>query len=309
MKRSALAFAFALAPIVAHAHDTTPGVLGVEEQPDGRYLVAWRVPVDTRLPSADRVTPRFPAHCTRDGHVLDCGARGLDGAITIDGLEGDRMRVAIVVTRLDAPPVEALVDASEPSVAIDAGASSFPRWIGLGMEHVLLGLDHLAFLLGLLFVSTADLRKLIVTITAFTVAHSLTLGLAVLDLVRPSSALVEALIALSVLLVAREGLREGASSVRRAPWAIAAFFGLVHGLGLAGALRDMALPRSALVPALFGFNVGVELGQLAFVGVAILVASWARRFTWAPRARTALVYAVGIAAAYWLIVRAAAIVA
>lgn len=307
MKRIALALALVLAPAIARAHDTTPGVLGVEEQPDGRYLVAWRVPVDTRLPSADRVAPRFPAHCNREGSILDCGERGLDGAITIEGLEGDRMRVAIVVTRLDAPPIEALVDASTPSVSVDSGASSFPRWVALGMEHVLLGLDHLAFLLGLLFVSTLD-RKLLVTITAFTLAHSLTLGLAVLDLVRPSPALVEALIALSVLLVAREGLRKGESSVRRAPWAVAAFFGLVHGLGLAGALRDMSLPRSALVPALFGFNVGVELGQLAFVGMAILVASFVRRYAWAPKARTGLVYVVGVAAAYWFVVRTIGIV-
>jgi hypothetical protein len=307
--RSALAVLVVLGVAApAHAHEGAPGVLGLEELEDGRYLVAWSVPVDTRVASADLVAPRFPTHCTRDGSFLDCGARGLDGEIAIEGLTETRLRVVVAVTRRDAPPLEALLDAGTPAVAIDGGGSSFGRWALLGAEHVLLGIDHLAFLLGLLLVSSPD-RKLIATITAFTIGHSLTLGLAVLDVVRPSGALVEALIALSVLLVAREALREGPSSVRRAPWAVAAFFGLVHGLGLAGVLRDMALPERALVPALFGFNVGVELGQLAFVGVAVALAKLVASRAWARRGRTTLVYAVGSMAAYWLIVRSIAIIA
>jgi len=311
----------------AQAHERAPGVLGVEQQADGRYLVAWTPPVDTRLASAARVSPRFPSHCRHEGAVLDCGARGLDGEIALDGLAG-RMRVAVVITRLDAPPLESILDADVRTVPVERGGSPFVRWIAMGIEHVLLGLDHLAFLVALLLVSRLD-RRLVVTVTAFTIAHSITLGLAVLDLVRPSSALVEALIALSVLLVAREGLvapgvsgleRVGAevtsaevssagSSVRRAPWAVAAFFGLVHGLGLAGALRDLSLPSAGLGPALFGFNVGVELGQLAFVGVALVIARAASMRSWAPRARTVLAYGVGIAASYWLAIRVAGIVA
>jgi hypothetical protein len=301
----------------ARAHESAPGVLGVEEQDDGTYLVAWTSPVDTRLPSASRVAPRFPAHCTSSldgdgvGARLDCGARGLEGELAIDGLEG-RMRVAIVVVPREGAPHEDVLDASRPRMTVERSGSGLVRWIALGAEHVLLGLDHLAFLAGLLFVSRLD-RRLVLTITAFTLAHSITLALAVLDLVQPPSALVEALIALSVLLVAREGLAdrdvaESAWSVRRAPAAIAGFFGLVHGLGLAGALRESALPERALVPALVGFNVGVELGQLAFVGAAIAVATAVRGRPWAPRARTALVYVVGCAAAYWLVVRTVAIV-
>lgn len=306
MSRLGVALAIVAIAASARAHDTAPGVLGLEELEDGRYLVAWTLPVDTRG-ATEGARPRFPGHCVEDGGILDCGERGLAGQITIDGLAETSMRVAVVVTRRDAPPIEALLDATRPSVAIEAGASSLGRWVVLGAEHVLFGMDHLAFLLGILLVSSLD-RRLVLTITAFTLAHSITLALAVLDVVRLSPPLVEAWIALSVLLVAREALAPtGApSSVRRAPWAVAAFFGLVHGLGLAGALRDLALPRSALVPALFGFNVGVELGQLAFVLLAALMARLAAGRAWAPRARTGLVYAVGIAAAYWVVVRTAA---
>lgn len=312
MALCAVVFAGVFVSSRASAHESAPGVLGIEEGDDGHYLVAWTGPVDTRLPEADRVAPRFPDHCTREGAVLDCGERGLEGTLSIEGLAG-RMRVAVVVVHRDGARTDAVLDAAHPSLALDRSDGGLTTWIVLGSEHVLLGLDHLAFLLGLLFVSRLD-RSLILTITAFTIAHSITLGLAVLDLVHPSSALVEALIALSVLLVAREGLstdRERSASpwsVRRAPAAIAAFFGLVHGLGLAGALRETALPRDALVPALFGFNVGVELGQLAFVAAAIVMAWLARDRSWAPRARVAIVYTVGSVAAYWLVVRAAAIV-
>jgi hydrogenase/urease accessory protein HupE len=214
--RALVVLALCLSASVAHAHDASPGVLGLEELEDGRFLVGWSLPVDTRYPSADRVAPRFPAHCRREGSLLDCGARGLD-TIAIDGLEGTRMRVAVVVSFRDAPPLEAMAEDGTSEIAAGAGGSSFGRWVALGIEHVLLGLDHLAFLLGLLFVSRLD-RRLLLTITAFTLAHSLTLALAVLDVLRPSSALVEALIALSVLLVAREGLSEAPSLVRRAPW-------------------------------------------------------------------------------------------
>lgn len=299
-----------------HAHEGAPGVLGLEEQADGRYLIAWSAPIDTRIASAEDVTPRFPSHCVREGALLDCGPEGLHGELTIEGLEG-RLRVAVFLTRRAAPPLDAMLDAQHPRLPLDRSSGSALRWLALGAEHVLLGLDHLAFLLGLLLVSRLEepagrVKRLLLTVTAFTVAHSITLGVAVLDLVRPSSALVEALIALSVLLVAREGLsvdREASPwSVRRAPAAIAAFFGLVHGLGLAGVLRETALPRDALVPALFAFNVGVELGQLAFIGAALLVAQGLAGHRWTPRARTTLVYVVGCAAAYWFVVRAAAIV-
>ncbi|MFO0686603.1 MAG: HupE/UreJ family protein [Sandaracinus sp.] len=290
----------------ARAHDSSPGVLALAPRDDGRFLVGWSPPVDTRLPASHRVAPVFPAHCREEGGVLDCGARGLEGELGVEGLEGTRLRVVLVVEREGegAPPFEAMLDAGTPRVALSAPSSGVGAWIALGLEHVLFGLDHLAFLAGLLLVSRID-RRLLGTVTAFTLAHSLTLALAVLDVVRVHPPLVEALIALSVLLVAREALRKAPSSVHRAPWAVAGFFGLVHGLGLAGALRETALPSHALVPALFGFNVGVELGQLAFVGAALLVVRAVRGRRWEPRARTTLVYAIGIASAYWLVVRAA----
>jgi hypothetical protein len=300
----------ALAPI-AHAHDTTPGVLALEELADGRYLIAWTPPVDARAETADQVAPRFAPHCVREGAFLDCGERGLDGEVVIEGLAGSRMRVVVLIQRIDAAAHEQMATPGSPRVAVEGPTTGLGAWIALGVEHVLSGLDHLAFLLGLLLVSTID-RRLLITITAFTLAHSVTLALAVLDVVHPSSRVVEALIALSVLLVAREALRKAPTSIGRAPWLVATIFGLVHGLGLAGSLREVGLPAGSVVSALFGFNVGVELGQLAFVLAAVLVARLAvagSRPELTARARTTLVYGIGTAAAYWLLVRTLAMVA
>jgi hydrogenase/urease accessory protein HupE len=168
----------------------------------------------------------------------------------------------------------------------------------LGIEHILSGLDHLLFVLGLLFLVGFN-RRLVGTITAFTVAHSLTLALSALGWLSLRPPPVEAAIALSIVLVASEALHERATLVRRWPAWVALLFGLVHGLGFAGALKEIGLPDNHLSVALLSFNIGVELGQLGVVGMAC--ALWRALSRWQPftLARTPALYVIGIVAAYW----------
>lgn len=291
---------------VAHAHDFTPGVLSVVERSPGRYAYTWTAPVDSGV--AVPVTVSFPQHCReRAAGELDCGARGIAGEVVLHGLGDHRARVVVVLSALDAPPSEHVVDGRSPRVTLGAPAErTFGAWVLLGLEHIALGWDHLAFVIGLLLVAGAD-RRALVTVSAFTVAHSVTLALASLDVVRLASAPVEATIAASVVLVARESLSSEPTWTRRAPWVVALVFGLVHGLGFAGALRSVGLPQGSLATSLVGFNVGVELGQLAVVALAMVASRLVAR---PPRwVRPALAYVIGCLGAGWAIARVATIAA
>jgi len=279
----------------AWAHDFRPGVLSLSELSKGHFTFVWTEPVDSNTPNA-RVTPSFPAHCEQQGQTLHCGARGLDG-VAFHGLQPS-MRVIVAIRWRDGSAVERVVTGDEPRVTIEP-ARAAGGWLRLGAEHVLGGLDHLAFVVGLLLLLRSQ-RRLVLTITAFTLAHSLTLALAVLDVVSLPRAPVEATIAASVVLVAREALHDKATATRRAPWAVALLFGLVHGLGFAGALRDAGLPSEAVAWPLIWFNVGVEIGQL---GVVVLVVTLQRIGGRRRRARVMAAYAIGALGALWLFQR------
>ena len=202
--------------------------------------------------------------------------------------------------------------AAQPSVQL-YGAADDPRgmleiakaYTVLGVEHILTGFDHLLFVIGLLFLVGFQ-RKLIWTITAFTAAHSLTLASAALGWLTLRPPPVEACIALSIVLVAGEALRERQTLARRLPALVAFIFGLVHGLGFAGALKEIGLPERHLAVALLTFNVGVEIGQLLVVGAAWAVTWWLSRQPWAARARRPVLYLIGTTAAYWSWLRLAA---
>jgi hypothetical protein len=290
-------------PSGVSAHDFRPGVLALAEIEPGVFRVSWTEPVDAARPLEVRV--RFPSHCQRAGDRLDCGERGLAGEITFPGLSDPRVRVVVSVSRAGGERFEAIADGGDPRVSLDRPGSSLSAWIRIGAEHVLDGLDHIAFVLGLLLVVGLRARRLAWTITAFTIGHSITLALATVGLVRLASAPVEATIAASVLLVAREALVPSEGVTQRVPWVVAGLFGLVHGLGFAGALADLGLPHGAEGWALFGFNVGVEVGQLGVVAVAASVVLLARRVRWFPeaRARVLTCYALGGLAAWWVIDR------
>jgi hypothetical protein len=267
-----------LASTRASAHGLRPGVLTLVERGPGVFTLAWTEPVDTAGKGAP-VEIVFPEPCRATGDTLDCGAEGLRGAIEIRGLEGDRARVMTLVRFLDGREIETLISEQDPRLDVAASPGrSATAWIALGIEHILVGIDHIAFVLGLLLVvGTRGVRRLVATITAFTVAHSITLVLAATGTLVLASTPVEATIAASVVLVARESMHERPTLTRRAPWAVAFVFGLVHGLGFAGALASWGLPPGWMGWSLVSFNVGVELGQLAVVGALLLLFAIARR--------------------------------
>jgi hypothetical protein len=179
----------------------------------------------------------------------------------------------------------------------------------LGVEHILGGVDHLLFVLGLLLLVRGP-WLLVKTITAFTVAHSITLAAAALGWVRVQQAPVEAVIALSILFLAGELARQRdgkAGVMQRFPWIVAFTFGLLHGFGFAGALREVGLPETDIPLALLTFNVGVEIGQLVFVGVVLLLLAGFRRLklTVPVWANAAPAYGIGTIAAFWTLQRVA----
>jgi hydrogenase/urease accessory protein HupE len=177
----------------------------------------------------------------------------------------------------------------------------------LGVEHILSGIDHLLFVVALLFLVGAR-QQLIGTITAFTLAHSVTLASSVMGWITLRSAPVEACIALSIVLVAVEALREHDTLAKRLPALVAFLFGLVHGLGFAGALAAIGLPQQHLALALLTFNVGVEIGQLFVVFAVLGLVRALTRYPWSALARKPALYVIGITAAFWSWQRIAAIV-
>ncbi|MCB9564142.1 MAG: HupE/UreJ family protein [Kofleriaceae bacterium] len=294
----------------AAAHDLRPGVLALVEVGPGDYAVRFVAPVDNLGESTD-VTIVWPAGCVadRDGARLRC-AEGLAGPLVVRGMHGRSMRTVVQVTRRDGARAEWIVGADAPSVDLGAPPPRAWRpWLALGVAHILGGLDHLAFVIGLLLVLDGVLdRRLLATISAFTAAHSLTLALAALGVVGVAAAPVEACIAASVLLVAREATHREPTVIRRWPWLAAAGFGLVHGLGFAGALGDLGLPRASLASSLVWFNLGVEVGQLAVVATVVLLVRLGRRLVAGhpavgPRAHRVACYALGGVAAWWLLGR------
>ena len=307
-RRILIALACLLAvPGIAAAHDLRPGVLSLTELEPGEYALRFVPPIDSRGDAAE-VTLVLPPDCTRAGTHVHCDG-ALAGELGVDGMRGATARTILVLVR-GGERREWILDADTPRVVIGAAPpAGVLAWIELGIEHILAGLDHLAFVIGLLLVLDVTLgRRLLATITAFTIAHSLTLALAVLGVVQVRAAPVEACIALSVLLVAREALHREPTAIRRWPWLAAGGFGLVHGLGFASALRSLGLPRDSLAKALVSFNVGVELGQLAVVTAVVAVVAIGRRLVDERRivgrhVHRAACYALGALAAWWLMQR------
>jgi hypothetical protein len=295
----------------AGAHALEPSSLQIEERAPGVASARFQAP------TAAALTPRWPAGCvgasngresegatTIERFEIECG-RGLAGmVIGVDGLAA-RDTIAIVRVRLaDGRVAREILGPTRPSFRIPEGTS----WVRtavtygwLGVEHLMGGLDHLLFVLGLLLV-VPGLRARAITLTAFTAGHSLTLALAVLGVVRVPQAPIEVLIAVTLLFVACEALAERPRP--RRTWVVAAVFGLAHGFGFAGALAGAGLPAGELPLALAAFNLGIELGQLAFAGAIIVMVGLARRATrLAPHARTATAYAIGAMAAMWCLER------
>jgi hypothetical protein len=276
----------------------------VHETAPGDFIWLWSAVNDKRPMEGDLV-PRWPEVCSGDANALHCGKSGLTGTLSIEGV-GKRYSAAMVkVIWLDGQSRVYTLTSAQPKVEL-YGSADDKRGLGeiarayvvLGVEHILGGIDHLLFVASLLFLVGFQ-RRLIGTITAFTLAHSLTLACSVFGWIALRPAPVEACIALSIVLVASEALREKATLARRLPSLVSFLFGLVHGLGFAGALKSVGLPQRHLPLALLCFNVGVEIGQLLMVLLVFLVVRLPIPAPAFARARRPALYVVGAVAAYW----------
>lgn len=311
----------------AIAHDSRPAYLEVRQTSATRYELLWRVPVTAgmRLPvvlklpegvrSIAEPAPQELSDSIVERRVIEAPA-GLGGQrIEFPGLQGTISGVLVRSESVDGHASTHLVGSSQPWIDIAApapsGAALFGAFVGHGVEHILFGYDHLLFVLALMLIAR-DTKALVWTITAFTVAHSITLALAAIGVVDVPGPPVEAAIAFSIMLVAAElvRLRRGEPSLTaRRPWLIAFCFGLLHGFGFAGALSEIGLPRGDVPLALLAFNIGVELGQLAFVGTVFAAAMVVRRVRAAAVLTSgisrAAPYVIGSLAAFWFVERVA----
>jgi hypothetical protein len=303
----------AFVPAVARAHEMTMAEMEVRETSPGDFFWQWSAQNDKR-PMGDDLVPRWPESCAADGpNLVRCGTAGLKGTLSVDGV-GKRYSAAIVrIYWRDGESRVYTLTSAQPTVALYGSADDHRgrgeiarAYTVLGVEHILSGVDHLLFVGGLLFL-VGFRRRLIGTITAFTLAHSLTLASSVFGWITLRPPPVEATIAMSIVLVASEALREKETLARRVPSLVSFLFGLVHGLGFAGALKNVGLPQNHLPLALLCFNAGVELGQLATVLLAFLFVHIPVPEKWFGTARRPALYAIGIIAAYWSWVRIAAI--
>ncbi len=283
--------------------------MALRETTRGEFL--WQWTATNERAAGEILAPVWPDGCHAEANVLRCGEAGLQGTLGMTGV-GKRYSAALVkVFWLDGQSSVYTLTAGQPTVQL-YGSADDRRGIGeivsaytvLGIEHILSGFDHLMFVIGLLFLVGFN-RRLILTITAFTAAHSVTLASAALGWLTLRPPPVEATIALSIMLVAGEALRQRETLAKRWPALVAFLFGLVHGLGFAGALKDIGLPENHLWVALLTFNVGVEIGQLMTVAAAWLVYLAVRRSRVVQQTRLAALYGIGTMAAYWSCARIA----
>ncbi|GAB5413882.1 MAG: HupE/UreJ family protein [Congregibacter sp.] len=310
----------------ARADVFRPAYLELTQLDEQRTAVLWRVPA---LPDDRRLAARpvFPDGLVREGPTSNRRGAGnweerftlraedglLNKTVRIDGVLGGTTDVIVRVARLDGTTQLERLSPANPEFTVRASPGPGEiawDYLILGVEHILGGIDHLLFVLALLLL-VRNLRRLVLTITAFTVAHSITLIGASLGLISLPGPPVEAIIAVSIVFVAAEVLHSHqgkASLTARAPWVVAFAFGLLHGMGFAGALEEVGLPETAVPVALLMFNVGVELGQLIFVAAMVLLWSLLSRLTRLSFERVSVVisYCIGSIAAFWTIERVAA---
>ena len=314
-----------LAPGEAAAHRFAPSLLRLFEVGPGEYQVVWKTPAQriSEIPLA----PVFPDNCEGVGEanataegtgVISSFRIGCEGGLVgrelaVSGLGENSSSVLLSLETREGYYYQSLLSDAEPAFSVPAEPTAgevMREYSWLGAEHIWGGIDHLLFVFGLLLLVGWG-RRLVYTVTAFTVGHSITLSLVTLGFFEYPVALVEFLIALSIFLLAAElGRREGSGVFRRYPWWLAGGFGLLHGMGFAGALADVGLPQSELPLALLFFNIGIELGQLAFI--AAVMALWAllRRLPRADFSRwhPVPVYGLGALSAMWCIERALEVV-
>jgi HupE/UreJ protein len=308
----ALLVAALIVPRQLVAHEATLGVLEFREMRPGAFIGRWTMEPTA---GADHVDLQVPPHCYLRMPELNCGSKGLVGKITIGNLGADMSAALIKIIPLSGEARSYTISSANPVVTLlGTDAPTLDTWLELartyvnyGIDHILLGADHLLFVLGLIWIVRGG-WKLVKTITAFTIGHSASLAAAAFGLIGVPERPLNACIALSIVFVGVEIIKQQRGETgltARYPWAVAFTFGLVHGIGFASALAGLGLERRLLPIALLFFNVGVEIGQLAFV-LLVLALMWAHRRLDAvlPRWGDAVpAYAIGSVAMFWFIGR------
>jgi len=326
MKRFAQVLIAALVLIwgggLANAHEVRPGFLELRETGQNTYSFLWKKPSGGEVEIY--IAPIIPEECrlttpgrqqVTPGSVIFRGTLqckdGIEGkTLAIDGLSSTITDVIVRVHHTDGRLESHLLKPVNPSVTLGAKTTGWQRsfaYLRLGIEHILLGVDHLLFVLGLLLIVT-DRWVLVKTISSFTVAHSITLAIATLGYASAPIPPLNAAIALSILFLGPEVVRRwrGQTSFTiRHPWVVAFAFGLLHGFGFASGLTSMGLPQPEIPLALLLFNVGVEIGQIFFVGIIILLERAFRvlEIRWPVFVEAFPGYVVGSLGAFWTIQR------
>ena len=319
--RGGMILIFLFLPFLAQAHEIRPAYLEIKQTTETTYQVLWKIPLlGNKAPKIDPILPdNFTLTQIDDEFLPDAYIRRYEGTyspvlngqkIAIKGLDLTLVDVLVQINLLDESSYTLLLQPDKAQALIPKEPNKWEviqLYILLGIEHILIGIDHLLFVLGLLLL-VKGIKPLIQTITAFTVAHSITLGAATFNLLNVPQAPVEAVIALSIVFLAKEyiSVKEGKESLTaKHPWIVAFTFGLLHGFGFAGALSEIGFPQKEVPLALFTFNIGVELGQLIFIAAAMLLMKIIQsiniklpNWTW-----RILPYSMGIIAAFWLVER------
>lgn len=314
-------------PRPAHGHAFAPSLLELEESgtQGGERVVSVRWKQPLVRPKGTALLPILPASCTPkpmqstiDGTglvsrwQLACKKSLVGETIEVEGIAGTGANVLLRINLEDGRRLAQVLTADAPGLTVPEGQTRLGvtlDYIRIGLDHILSGRDHLLFVLALVLI-VGPVRNLLWTVTAFTSGHSVTLALAVLGFVRFPPAPIEAAIALSIYFLAIELIEHNRGQrtlVDRMPWVVTGSFGLLHGLGFAGALTQVGLPEGEIPLALFSFNVGIELGQLAFIGTVLFVwrAIRAVPITWPTWASSVPAYSIGPLAAYWFYERIA----
>lgn len=312
-----LALVASWAPWPVSAHPLAPSLLSVEASGGHRFEVQWKTPLQ-RVPGS-KLQPVLPQSCGKASAAVsvvqgtglvtrwtvDCGTDDLAGkTIAVSGIASSKADVLLRLKPLHGPPLQQVLTESQARYVVPARQTTlqvFFQYMGLGVHHLLTGIDHVLFIISLTLLVGLR-RPLIWTITSFTLGHSVTLSLAALGHIHFSQPIAEALIAFSIVFTVGEVMREDPRSwLRRFPWVLGFCFGLLHGLGFANALAEVGLPASDIPLALFSFNVGIEIGQLTLI-VPLLLGMLALRRLPAvdlPAWRWAPAYAVGTLAGFW----------
>jgi hydrogenase/urease accessory protein HupE len=306
---------------LANAHEVRPGFLQIEQTGKNTYHVLWKIPATgMAVPKIYLGLPENWVLKNRNANLIANSLRQefdyeVDGAIhggkiTFDGLQNTIMDVLVTIKLQDGVQFSGLIKPEKAQYIIPDTPSIWnisKTYLVPGFEHILLGIDHLLFVLALVLITFGKWR-IVKTVTAFTLAHSITLSLAALGFVHVPSAPVEAIIALSIMFLALELVNYSKGKIgltAKYPWIVAFTFGLLHGFGFAGALTEVGLPQVDIPFALAFFNIGVELGQLVFVvlllGVIYMISKIEiKQKTWI---KLVPAYCIGTIAVMWTVER------